>query len=556
MQPQRDNTVDTDVLIVGGGPVGLALAIELGSQGHRCQLVESHPRSGLVPRAKTTNVRTRELLRRWGIADRLAAQSPFGTDYPSNVVFATRLGGREIARFENAFCCSPQRDERFAEHAQWIPQYKVEAVLRARVEELPGCTLRYGTRLHTLTQHAHGVQAEVEDLATGQRSQVRARYLVGADGARSTVREQLGIRMEGTSPLSHHRNVVFRAPGLAQAHALGAAVMYWIVNAEIPSVIAPLDQGDLWTFGYPKALQGQAPEEELIQRALGFAHPVEVLSTDDWTAHQLIAQRYRDGRVFLVGDACHLHPPFGGHGMNMGVGDAVDLGWKLSAVLARWAAPALLDSYETERRQVHQRVVDESVMNHSHSSGSLAHPLLEAEGDEADAVRTQVRDKVLSLKRPEFRSLSVVIGAHYETSPVLLRGPADQAPLLAQAEYAANARPGCRAPHLWLADGVGRGASLYDHLAAEGMSLLVTGAALAPDVAAQVADVAAAQGVPLRVLAPQDARLPGLYGAAYVLIRPDHHVAWRGDDLQELPLALQVARGARGERLGVATEVA
>jgi 2-polyprenyl-6-methoxyphenol hydroxylase-like FAD-dependent oxidoreductase len=536
--------IDTEVLIVGGGPVGLALALELGLQGRRCLLVESHPRTGLVPRAKTTNVRTRELLRRWGIADRLAAQSPFGTDYPSNVVFATRMAGREIARFENAFRCAPERDDRYAEHAQWIPQYKVEAVLKSRVQEFPqACSLRHGTRLVSFRQDAEAVQAEIEDIDSGQRSTVRARYLVGADGARSTVREQLGIRMEGTSPLSHHRNVVFRAPGLAQAHPLGPAVMYWILHPEVPCVIAPLDQGDLWTFGYTKAISGDAPVEELIPRALGFAQPLEVLSIDEWTAHQLVAQRYRDGRVFLAGDACHLHPPFGGHGMNMGVGDAADLGWKLAATLAGWGGPALLDSYETERRQVHQRVVDESVMNHSHSSGSLVHPLLDAEGPEADAVRTQAREKILALKRPEFHSLGVVIGAHYEDSPVLSREPADAAALAPRPDYQPNARPGCRAPHLWLQDGTHAGASLYDSFATQGFTLLATGTDAAPADLAAVRDAAAARGVPLQTLAPQHPGLAGLFGARFALIRPDQFVAWRGDDPLHAIRALDIARG-------------
>ncbi|MES2536910.1 MAG: FAD-dependent monooxygenase [Pseudomonadota bacterium] len=543
MPKRSDDIIDTDVLVVGGGPAGLALALELGTQGRRCMLVECNPRSGLVPRAKTTNVRTRELLRRWGIADKLAAASPFGTDYPSNVVFATRMGGRELARFENAFSCAPARDPRFSEHAQWIPQYKVEAVLKARVQELDSVALRFATRLLDFTQDGDTVLATLEDVETRTTVRVRARFLVGADGARSTVREKLGIRMEGTSPLGQHTNVVFRAPGLAGAHALGPAVMYWLLNPDVPCVIAPLDQGDLWTFGYSRANSGDATPEQLIPRALGFDIGLEVLSTDEWTAHQLLAQRYREGRVFLAGDACHLHPPFGGHGMNMGIADAVDLGWKLSAVLSGWGGPALLDSYEIERRQVHQRVVNESVVNHSHSTSNLLQPHLDEDGEQGDAIRAEVRERILALKRAEFYSLGVVIGAHYEASPILAREPADQPTLEPTYTYQPNARPGCRAPHHWLQPGRQWGASLYDHFTPAGFTLLVTRAAAEPHAAAVQAEAATLR-VPLLVTVPNDDALRELYGTDLVLVRPDHHVAWRGNDAQAACAALAFACGA------------
>ena len=242
----------TDVLVVGGGPIGLALALELGMQGRTCTLVERRERTGLAPRAKTTNVRSREFMRRWGIADRLAAASPFGVDYPADVVFATRLAGPEIVRFRNAFYCSPTRDERFAEHAQWIPQYKVESTLADAVARHPSVRTRIGVELVDWTETDEGIEARVRDASDGTLETVHAQYLVGADGARSTVRERLGIAMEGRSPLSHHHNVVFRAPGLAGRHPHGPAVMYWLINGEVPSVVAPLDVGDLWTFGAPR----------------------------------------------------------------------------------------------------------------------------------------------------------------------------------------------------------------------------------------------------------------------------------------------------------------
>ena len=535
-----ETLLETDVLVAGAGPVGLALAIELGLQGRRCLVVEQHDRVGLAPRAKTTNVRSRELMRRWGVADELARAAPFGVDYPSNVVFATRLAGRELARFANAFYCSPARDERFPEHAQWVPQYKVEEVLRARVERLPGVRLRFSTRLESFEQSADGVEA----VAAGPdgRLRVRAAYLVGADGARSAVRAGLDIGMEGVSPLSHHRNIIFHAPGLAGMHRLGPAVMYWLVNPEAPAVVAPLDGNDMWTFGYARRDGAEPAIEDAMRAALGLDIPIDIRHRDEWTAHRLIATRYRDGRVFLAGDACHLHPPFGGHGMNMGIGDAVDLGWKLAAALEGWGGPALLDSYEAERRQVHRRVVDEAVHNLSHSSGSLWRDGLEDDGPAGDAARREAERTILVSKRQEFDSLGVVLGSRYERSPVLAHEPQGADEPWDSMRYVQTARPGCRAPHAWLAPGRGRGASLFDHFAFRGLTLLATRPA-AREAARALAAHAAGAGVPLAVIAPPIEGLRELYGADLALIRPDQYVAWRGHDPQQGAAALELAAG-------------
>ena len=530
--------IETDVLVVGGGPVGLSLALELGLQGRGCLLVEQNDRVGAAPRAKVTNVRSRELMRRWGIADRLAQASPFGVDYPSNVVFATRLAGRELARFENGFYCSPVRDERYCEHAQWIPQYKVEAVLRERAEEFAGVHTRFSTRLTGWLEDADGVEASLVDEATGETFLVRAAYLVGADGARSTVRERLGIRMEGASGLAHFHNIVFRSPGLAHKHALGPAVMYWLVNAEVPAVLAPLDADDLWTFGCPKLANSEADPIALIRTALGLDIEIEIVDRDAWTAHQLIATSYREGRVFLAGDACHLHPPFGGHGMNMGIGDAVDLGWKLGAVLDGWADEHLLDSYEIERRQIHRLVIDEAVENNAHSSRSLVVDGIEADGPDGDAARALVTERILADKRREFLALGVVLGSRIASSPAILSEAGAPTASRDASAYVPSAAPGSLAPHAWL----GADDSLYDHFAVNELTLLVVQeqAAQAAQAIARAADAA---GIPLRVISPPWADLHSLYQADLALIRPDQFVAWRGDSVADACSALLRAVG-------------
>lgn len=524
--------INTDVLIVGAGPAGLALAVELGTQGHNCVIVERNDRVGYAPRAKTTNVRSRELFRRWGIADKLAAESPFGVDFPSDVVFATRLGGHELHRFSNAFNCNPQRDDRFSEHAQWIPQYKVEGVLKTHASELPGVQMLFATQLDDFREDGEIVVATVSDVNSGELKKIRARYLIGADGARSTVRERLGIKMEGISPLSHNHNIIFRAPGLAQRHQLGRAVMYWLINPEVPSVLAPLDSDDKWTFGCPKLADASVQPADLIRKALGFDIDIEILSRDEWTAHQLIAQKYSEGRVFLIGDACHLHPPFGGYGMNMGIGDAVDLGWKLSAALSGWGGENLLASYEIERRQIHRRVIDESVANHAFNSKGLVVPGLEDEGDAGEAIRSALAATIKETKRREFYSLGVVLGSSYQASPCLAQEKEAAAASGSSDEYVPSARPGCLAPHAWLEAERSTGASLYDHFSTSGFTLLVT-KKIAANAVDPLIQAAAGAGIPLKTLLQPAKELHELYACDLALIRPDHYVAWRGNSIHE-----------------------
>ena len=432
------------VLIVGAGPVGLALAIELGHRGVPCLLVERNDRVGYAPRAKTTNVRTREHLRRWGIADALRAASPFGLDYPSNVLFVTRLAGREITRFENAFYCAPGRNPLYSEHAQWIPQYSLEEVMRAHAQSLPGVEIRFNCELRGFEQDGQRVKSQLRDLKRDEDLSVETDFLVGADGARSMVRELIGARMQGTYGLSRNFNIVFRAPGLAAAHAHGPAVMYWQVNAEVPSVIGPMDRGDTWFFMPTRIPDDQKRADldvaALIGKATGIDLPYEVLSSDEWVASRLIGDKYRQGRVFLAGDACHLHPPFGGYGMNMGVADGVDLGWKLAAVLQGWGGAALLDSYEAERRPVHEWVLDEAVLNHKSLGDQFVAANLDAGGAEGDRARREAGARIQAAKLREFATLGVVLGYRYDDSPVIV-ADGSAAPAADFVNYVPTSRP-------------------------------------------------------------------------------------------------------------------
>ena len=538
--PETVEELRTEVLVVGGGPVGLALVTELGLRGIRTLLVERNTQHARQPRAKTTNVRSMEHMRRWGVADRIRAASPLPPDYPTDIIFATRLFGRLVATIHNAFYGAPGHDDLYSEHAQWIPQYKVEGVLRDHAAGLPGVAMRFGLALESLAQDDDGVIAELVHAEAGGRLRVHADYVVGADGSRSTLRGLLGIKMRGDHAYAQNINLVIRAPALREAFAGGRSIMYWLVNPDCAAIAGPMDLGDTWYFGFPVPNGVATPDEADLKArmAAAFGRDVspEILTIDTWAAHSLIADRYRDGRAFLAGDACHLHPPFGGYGMNLGIADGVDLGWKLAARLRGWGGETLLDSYEAERRPVHRRVIDEAVANYAMLAPNLMRDGLEEDGARGDAVRDEVGALILKHKPREFRTLGVVLGSHYSGSPVVVPdGSAPPEPRVS--EYVPSAHPGCLAPHLWLADGT----SLYDRFG-PGFTLLVADPA-AEAAAAPLARAAARLGIPFSIAAPADGRLAVLYEAPLALIRPDQFVAWRGTSVGDAEALLRTACG-------------
>ena len=350
--------IQTQVLVVGAGPVGLSLAIELGLRGiapyggcvrrrRRQQavvtIVEQRSRTGAQPRAKTTNVRSMTHMRRWGIADALRAAAPLPYDYPTDIVFTTALFGHNLAVIENAFEGAKRRDPRFPEPAQWVPQYTVEKVLHGKIATLlfGAPALRHSAgRLHAVGRAA--CSATVHDVASDARRTIRADYLVGveADGARSRVRTVMGAKMQGDHAFGHNYNLIVRIPELAEA-AARAARDHSVLGGQPAGalVCSARSMATTWSLRH----HARARRDRDFRRRCEAAHlrcrPGErsrsrFSERDIWAAHRLMADRYRDRRVVLAGDACHLHPPYGGYGMNLGIADGVDLGWKLSAVLA------------------------------------------------------------------------------------------------------------------------------------------------------------------------------------------------------------------------------
>jgi 2-polyprenyl-6-methoxyphenol hydroxylase-like FAD-dependent oxidoreductase len=528
-------TADYPVLVAGGGPSGLAATIELGRAGIRCAVIE--PRVAVRtdrPRAKTTSARTMELLRRWGLADRVRAAAPLPVSYAQDVVFCTGLTGREITRFPNAFALHTGRREEFAECGQQIPQPAVEQVLRSAVAELDCVDFLAGHRLVTAHDGPDAVRAHVAG-PDGAVREIEAGYLVGCDGANGVTREVIGARYSGSSGALPNLNITFRAPALTDDVLCARAVHYWVLGASVGGIAGRMDLDGTW-WAIAQGVDATASDVDpaaLARAMIGTDVGVEVLAIDPWTARMLLVDRYRGERVFLVGDTAHLNPPWGGHGYNTCVGDAVNLAWKIVAVLRGWAGPALLDSYEPERRPVAAQTIADAEAQESRLAHAYARPDLDANTPGGAAARAAVAG-ALAGKRAEFHSLGLVLGYHYAGSPIVV-DDGSPVPPHDPLTYRNSARPGARLPHAWLADG----SSVYDHLDPAGFTLLRR------DPRVDVTPFRAAaerHGVPLTV---RDLpALPDRYGAPLLLVRPDQHVAWRGADATRAATVLDVARGA------------
>ena len=567
------NAVETDVLIAGGGPFGLMLANELGRRHIQCLLVDPKASTAFNPQANATQARTMEHFRRLGFAQEIRAQG-LPPHHPTDITYLTRFSGIELARLRlPTAAAAPQAIKAMsgswsaAELPHRVSQKFVEVTLRQHAEKWASNDIRYGWKLESFKDESlsfnntgsvatsHPIEARIQQVNSAEpvSLDVRAKYFIGADGARSFVRHELGIAWGGATGFKRNfmggkmLAVYLKAPHFYERNPNDRAWMYVIVNPELRAFIMSVD--GVSEFAFHVQMADDAATEaltaddakRLFALAYGQAIDIEILSMATWLAgHALVADSFQKGHVFLGGDAVHLFTPTGGLGYNTAVEDAVNLGWKLSAVLKGQAQTTLLDSYEIERKPLAIRNTGYA-KQFADSIGLFdADKALEDISPEGEQARSIASDYLNGHARREFNIPGVTFGGRYIHSPLIVED-GTQAPVDAANTYIPSACPGGRPPHAWLPDG----SSLFDHFNFE-WTLLVLGqdkGPLAQD-ALKFSEAALQCHLDFKVLRFDSQELLDLYEANLVLIRPDQIVAWRGTNAHQAMQILKQASGA------------
>jgi 2-polyprenyl-6-methoxyphenol hydroxylase-like FAD-dependent oxidoreductase len=500
----------TSVVIAGAGPVGLGLACELGLRGIDCLLIEKRDGSVTVPKQSMVSARNMEFCRRWGVA-KAVRNAVWPQSYPRDFIYLDTLRGRELLRVKVP--SYGQRDQRdFTPEAPCpCPQIYFDPLLLKRVKTFPNVTVRYNKAVYSFRQDDDGVAVRLTDLETGATENIRARYLVGCDGPAGAVREALAIELGGLGVVAISVNIFFRSAELASFHDKGWARFYRLIDdGGCWSELIPIDGKELWRLTVFDEPASTAAPDTLLRKMAGDAFPYEILSVSRWERRDFVAKSYGQGRVVIAGDAAHECSPTGGIGMHTGLEEVVNLGWKLAAMTEGWGGPDLVASYAAERLPIARRNVELATRSFRAIADIPGLP-------DIDTVDWRTTPNWLSI--PEHLKIQCC----YEGSPICVPDGAP-APDAEPTRFIPSTRPGARAPHAWLADGT----STLD-LFSDGFTLLRLGDR--PPDAGPLAAAARACRVPLREIAIADPDIAALYERKLVLVRPDGHVAWRGDAL-------------------------
>ncbi len=529
---------DSDVLVVGAGPVGLTLATDLAQRGVSVLMAEIR-QFAQPPNVKCNHVsaRSMEHFRRLGVAPKLR-DAGLPEDFPNDVVFRTSMTGIELTRIP-----IPSRNKRYTEtqgpDTGWdtpepphrINQIFLEPLLLKHAVAHEGVTLLNRTQVTDIVQDDEGVSVTLLNLDTQASNTVRVRYVAGCDGGSSFVRKKMGAKLEGTEMIQRVQSTYIRAPELIHQLPGKLAWCYYSVNTRRCGTVFAIDGKDNWLVH--NHLHPTEPEfdsvdrDESIRNILGVGpdFKYEIITKEDWVGRRLLANQFRDRRVFLAGDAAHLWVPYAGYGMNAGIADATNLAWLLDAAIKGWADASILNAYEAERHPITEQV-SHFVMNHAQKMIKARRAVphnIEAMDAEGEAARIATGSEAYDLNVQQFCCEGLNFGYYYEGSPIIAHED-EPAPAYSMGSFTPSTIPGCRAPHFWLANGQ----SLYD-LFGKGYSLLRFDASAD---AQSLLDAVQAQGIPVTLIDLScESNVPAAYQHKLVLCRTDQHVVWRGDDL-------------------------
>jgi 2-polyprenyl-6-methoxyphenol hydroxylase-like FAD-dependent oxidoreductase len=545
-------SLETSVLIAGGGPVGLTLAMDLASRGIDVTVLETR-RAGEPPNVKCNQVsaRSMEIFRRLGLADKIR-NTGLPPEFRIDVSLCVSATGQELSRIKLPSRAGRVRGEKGDDGAwptaEWphrINQLFLEPLLFSEASARPRIRILNRTEFVGFSQDANGVTSTARDLDSGDTITIRSRYLAGCDGGRSAVRRAMGSKLAGIEVVQRVQSTYFRASKLMSMLPGEPCWMYLAFNPRRCGTMMSIDGKERWLIH--NFLYNGEPDYDSVDRdwairnilGVGPEFEYEIISKEDWIGRRLVADRFQNGRVFIAGDAAHLWIPHAGYGMNAGIADAGNLAWMLAAVLQGWAEPALLDAYQAERQPITDQV-SHFAFNMSKSISQQRREIsADIERDDAvgEATRAQIGREAYELYVQQQCCGGLNFGYFYADSPIVAYDGAAH-PAYSMGKFESSSVPGCRAPHVWLSDG----RSLYDALG-DGYGLIRFDPGVSVD--GLIAE-AKQRGVPLTVLDVADAGAAATYQKKLVLVRPDRHVAWRGDsqpaDAREL---IERLRGAR-----------
>ncbi len=544
---------ESDVLIVGAGPVGLTLAIDLAWRGIGVTVVETRaPAAPPEPKCNHVAARTMEIFRRLGIVEKIR-NAGLPADYPHDISYRTSFTGQELTRIK-----IPCRRDRFTatdgpdcnwptpEPPHRINQIFLEPILFEHAAAQPGIRIVSRTAVEDVVVEDSSASVNIRDLDSGAVRRQNYRYLIGCDGARSVVRKAIGAELSGDAIVQRVQSTYIRAPGLIDLQQSARAWGTGAINPRRAGMVYAIDGSERWlVHNYMKPGEGDfdsVDRDYCLRTILGVdaGFDYEIISKEDWYGRRLIANKFRDRSAFIAGDAAHIWVPYAGYGMNAGIADAMNLSWLLAAHLNGWAPAAILDAYEAERWPITSQV-SKFAMSHAEAEirrrGAVPDEI-EDPGPQGERAREEVGRLTYEINVQQYACAGLNFGTYYDRSPIIAYDGAEH-PAYTMDHYTPSTVPGCRTPHLWREDG----SSLYDAMGA-GFTLLRFDPTV--DVAALEA-AARARAVPLEILDIEKSRAAIFDGNALVLSRPDQHVAWRGDRLPADPLGLiDRVRGAAG----------